>query len=410
MSAVSSPISPSRPGTLALWHAAAIVLATMPLVMAIAHRSAPLVIVLATVPALAAAAVERRAAALRRDLVAVLSTPLGITCIAFLLFAALSIAWSPDPKTSLQGFVEFIVPISGVLALALTLPGRTPRFLFTVLAAAGIAACVLMLYELWSVMALRRALGMRWNTFIYNRPALTLLVLAPPLIWGLAAEGRRRLAAAVAVVTAAAIVASDSGAATLGLLVGAAAYLVARWRRQAALAVAAAGIAAVALAPVAGELVQGAMPPAAHEKLRGSSSQARVDIWRSFGAAVPQQPWLGAGFSPGPSFPQSAGARRVDPAFATLLVVGHPHNGALQIWTELGAVGAFLALAVLGLVLRLLATLPDKIFAPSLALVAAAVSVSLVGHGLWQGWWAAAIGAAIVCFRIGPQDQKVGVP
>ena len=166
----------------------------------------------------------------------------------------------------------------------------------------------------------------------------------------------------------------------------------------------------MALAPVAGELVQGAMPPAAHEKLRGSSSQARVDIWRSFGAAVPQQPWLGAGFSPGPSFPQSAGARRVDPAFATLLVVGHPHNGALQIWTELGAVGACLALAVLGLVLRLLATLPDEIFAPSLALVAAAVSVSLVGHGLWQGWWAAAIGAAIVCFRIGPQDRKVGVP
>src|SRR5215217_2944985 len=73
MFAVSSPISPSRPGTLALWHAAAIVLAAMPLVMAIAHRSAALVIVLATVLALAAAAVERRAGAVRRDVVAVLS-------------------------------------------------------------------------------------------------------------------------------------------------------------------------------------------------------------------------------------------------------------------------------------------------------------------------------------------------
>ena len=273
MFAVSSPISPSRPGTLALWHAAAIVLAAMPLVMAIAHRSAPLVIVLATVLALAAAAGERRLGAMLRDVVSVLSTPLGIASIAFLLFAALSIAWSPDPKTSLRGFIEFIVPIFGALALALTLPGSTPRFVFTLLAAAVIAACVLMLYELWSVMALRRALGMRWNTFIYNRPALTLLVLAPPLLWGLAAEGRRRLAAAVAVVTAAAIFASDSGAATLGLVVGAAAYLVARWRREAALAVAAAGIvAAMALAPVAGKLVQGAMPPAAHEKLSRCST------------------------------------------------------------------------------------------------------------------------------------------
>ena len=88
MSAVSSPVSPSRPGTLALWHAAAIVLATMPLVMAIAHRSAPLVIVLATVLALAAAAGERRLGAVLRDVVAVLSTPLGIASLAFLLFAA----------------------------------------------------------------------------------------------------------------------------------------------------------------------------------------------------------------------------------------------------------------------------------------------------------------------------------
>src|SRR5215213_12014280 len=118
MFAVSSPISPSRPGTLALWHAAAIVLAAMPLVMAIAHRSAALVIVLATVLALAAAAGERRVGAMLRDVVAVLWTPLGIASLAFLLFAALSIAWSPDPKTSLRGLIEFIVPIAGALALA----------------------------------------------------------------------------------------------------------------------------------------------------------------------------------------------------------------------------------------------------------------------------------------------------
>src|SRR4051794_37552406 len=308
MSVVSSPISPSRPGILTLWHAAATVLAAMPLVMAIAHRSAPLVIVLATALALAAVAGERRLGAMPRDVVAALSTPLGIASLAFLIFAALSIAWSPEPKTSLQGFIEFVVPISAGLGLALTLPGRTSRFVFTLLAATAIAACVLMLYELWSAMALRRALGMRWNSFVYNRPALTLLALAPPLLSALVAEGRRRLAAAVGIIIAGAIVASDSGAATLGLLVGAAAYLVARWRRQAALAVAAASIvAAVAIAPIAGELMQRAMPPSAHEKLTGSNSQARVDIWRSFGAAVRQQPWLGVGFSPGPAFPQSAG-------------------------------------------------------------------------------------------------------
>jgi O-antigen ligase len=271
----------------------------------------------------------------------------------------------------------------------------------------AVLACALMLVDLSTVMALRRMAGTRWNSFIYNRTALTLLVLLPPLLWGLMSEGRIWLAAAAAVPIAVAIQKSDSGAAVLGLVVAAAAYVIAHVSRRAALAAATAGIVlAVALAPVAGELTQAAIPAGLHERLKGSNSQARVDIWRSFGAAVREQPWLGAGFSPGAAFPESAGAKRVDPGYATLLAVGHPHNGALQLWTDLGAVGAALALLVLGLILRLLAALPDGLFAPAFALVAAAVAVSLVGHGLWQGWWAAAIGAAVVWFRIGQAGKE----
>jgi exopolysaccharide production protein ExoQ len=408
MSAVPSSVPSARPAVATLWHAALVVLASVPFAMAIAHRSAPLVIVLATVIALAAAVGERRFGALLRNVIAILTTPLGIASLAFLLFAALSIAWSPDPKHSLAAFIELIVPISGVLALALLLPERRPHWAFWLLAVMTIAACVLT-FEVWTGMAVRRGIGARWNSFVYNRPALTVLVLAPPLLWGLLGEGRRRLAAAAAVLIAAAALQSDSGAAAFGLAVAILAYLVARWRRAVALAVATGSIVgAIVLAPLAGEMMQRAIPAAWHEGLRGSNSQARVDIWRSFGAAVREQPWLGAGFSPGAAFAQSTGAKRVDPGFTMLLAVGHPHNGALQIWTELGVVGAFLALVVLGLVLRLLATLPDEIFAPGLALLAAAVSVSLVGHGLWQGWWAAAIGAAIVWFRIGPADEGEG--
>src|SRR4051794_41914356 len=70
MSAVSSPISPSRPGTLTLWHAAATGLAAMPLVLAIAPRSAPLVIVVAAGLAAAAGGGRRPAGRLPRGGVA----------------------------------------------------------------------------------------------------------------------------------------------------------------------------------------------------------------------------------------------------------------------------------------------------------------------------------------------------
>ena len=397
----------ASPAAEALVRAAAVLLAALPLAMAIAHRSAPLVVVIAMILVLAALTLEGRLGALLREARSAALTPLGTASLAFLAFALLSIAWSPDRNTSLYGFIEFVVPISGALGLALALPGRTPRFAFRLLAVMAILACVLMLADLWTVMALRRMAGGRWNSFIYNRPALTLVVLLPPLLWGLVGEGRRWLAAGTAALVGLAIQQSDSGAAVLGLGAAATAYVVARVSRAAALAMATAGIVlAVVLAPVAGELTQGAIPASWHERLQGSNSQARVDIWRSFGAAVREQPWLGAGFSAGPAFPQSAGAKRLDPAYATLLAVGHPHNGALQLWTELGAVGAALALVVLGFTLRLVAALPDDLFAPAFALLAAAVSVSLVGHGLWQGWWAAAIGSAIVWLRVGPGGQE----
>jgi hypothetical protein len=40
------------------------------------------------------------------------------------------------------------------------------------------------------------------------------------------------------------------------------------------------------------------------------------------------------------------------------------------------------------------------------ALLGAAASVSLIGHGAWQGWWAASIGAAVVWFRVAARQES----
>jgi O-antigen ligase len=77
------------------------------------------------------------------------------------------------------------------------------------------------------------------------------------------------------------------------------------------------------------------------------------------------------------------------------LGIGHPHNLPLQIWTELGIVGAILALAVVVLLLRAIRQQSRLVASTSLALLAAAGAVTLVGHGAWQGWWAASLGASV---------------
>jgi O-antigen ligase len=404
---LSPPASETAARARSWWSASAGAFACIAPAMAFAHRSAPLFATLAALLALVASAREGALPELRNQIEAALLTPLGAAAPLFLLYAALSIAWSPAPGASLYAFGELLLPIAAAFLLGLTLPTHAPRWLWILIALFAIGASCVILVDLALEMPVRRAMGWRIDSFIYNRPALTLLVLAPPLLTALAARKHRALALAVAAFIAAAILQSDSGAAKLGMLITAAGYAVARWSRRIALGAATAAIVlALALAPVVGDLLQGAIPPRAHEVLATSNSQARVDIWRSFGAAVRYQPWFGAGFGPGASFPESPDLADLDPAYRAFLVAGHPHNAALQIWSELGAVGAFLALFVLCLVLRSLSRLPAASFAAGIAVMVAAATVSFVGHGLWQGWWAASIGAAIIAVRMLAREDR----
>jgi len=74
----------------------------------------------------------------------------------------------------------------------------------------------------------------------------------------------------------------------------------------------------------------------------------------------------------------------------------HPHNAALQVWLELGAVGAVIAAALAAAVL---------LGAPSAGAFGAAVAGAVTGQlsfGVWQPWWIASLLlAAVVAGAIG---------
>ena len=68
----------------------------------------------------------------------------------------------------------------------------------------------------------------------------------------------------------------------------------------------------------------------------------------------------------------------------------HPHNGALQVWLELGVIGAGLAAAFWAVTLMRLAR-PERSL-QSLAVAASATTYllfGLVNFGIWQEWWLA---------------------
>ena len=76
----------------------------------------------------------------------------------------------------------------------------------------------------------------------------------------------------------------------------------------------------------------------------------------------------------------------------------HPHDGALQVWLELGAVGAITAAAFWGVsLLRLARPARDAAAAAAAACAAVYLLFGALNFGLWQEWWLA-LGALIVAF------------
>ena len=394
---------PAAARTLRIAGGACLVL--MPIAMWLANRSAPLMLGLAGGGFLGAGLLAEPAAALLARLRALLAAPLALAVAAFLAWALVSIGWSHDPAMSLRAWGELVVPIAFALAIAASGQWQRSPVLLRALALAIIVASGLLVFELASGLSQRAALGAgKMMSFVFNRPAVVLLLLAAPTVHALwsrpaAKLPDRTLAALLALVTIVFVFRSDSEAAKLGALVLILCWGLARLLPRLALALTAlAFVLTMAIAPVLAPTVERALPSAVLERLDPMSARARIDIWHSFGEVARARPLFGAGFGTSATMHLHPVAAEVSPEHRTLLAASHPHDMPLQAWAETGAVGvALLTLAGL-LLLAWLWRLPAAEQAPRLALFAAAFSIAAVGHGAWQGWWIAGLGAATLLF------------
>ena len=383
-----------------LYASGAVALALVAPVMALANRSSPLVVGIAALLFLAGAVAEYRGRAASL-LIAPLRSPLGLAALAFLGWCLVSLSWSPFPVLWGRVLSEFLPTLIAASILARLAPARLPAWALPLGASLLAAACLYIVASLTLDLAPQVWLGQRVALFMFNRPLLTVLLIAGPLAAFLALRGHRLAGGALLAVAALAILRSISGAAALGLLAGGVMFAAGRlFPRAVALGAAMLVLGlAFALAPVEGDILHRLMPEAAHERLTQSSSRARVAIAQSFGAAVAQAPWIGSGYGMGPRFAEVPAAQALEPEMRAMLAVGHPHNTFLQIWSELGLVGAVLAALIAFLALRAASALPRLLFATALGLLGAAVAVMFVEHGAWQGWWTAGLGAAITWLR-----------
>jgi O-antigen ligase len=235
-----------------------------------------------------------------------------------------------------------------------------------------------------------------WNIGFGAKPAISLLALLLPLaLFGARLPWPAR--AAVAGLAAGAALAVPADGARLSLLAGLAAGLAALWLGPWVARALGIGLAAVILAApwlvgavLAWQPMLDRLPP---------SAAHRVITWEFAAARIAERPLLGWGGEASRSLPgadapipeavlerhglNAPATRHFFRVTGARMLQLHPHNMALQLWLELGAVGA-----LLGAALALAAGLALAAQGPGGAgAFAAGIVTVMTGYGAWQEWW-----------------------
>ena len=170
-----------------------------------------------------------------------------------------------------------------------------------------------------------------------------------------------------------------------------------------------------------------AMPPRPMIEQSGASLQSAVHrtiIWDFTIARIKERPLLGWGLDASRRMPGgddevivsgfnkagAPGAARVEMTGQVMPL--HPHNGALQIWLELGGLGAAVTAGLILLAAESLRKLrlSRAAAAASAASFAAGFIVALVSYGIWQGWWLSALFIMATIPALTRSDESVARP
>lgn len=140
----------------------------------------------------------------------------------------------------------------------------------------------------------------------------------------------------------------------------------------------------------------------------------RLEIWNFALERIRERPILGWGFDAARAIPGGNDKFHVSfqvpwmPEFyetSTEFMPLHPHNGGLQIWLELGGVGALLLAVALW---RLVQTQvgPTRESSVMAGFVAAALVPSTVAFGMTQSWWLALLAMTWAAIKALPVGSK----
>ena len=337
-----------------------------------------------------------------------------------LLVGLASSLWSLEPALSLGLALKLIVLAAiGCVAMAAVteLPSGTSDILKPAIHLGVVLAGALLLFEAATIGWFYRTMrGYGWEQVIFeptgginlDTPVKSGITVMSIFIWCLFVNTRRGMVLAAVAFVLVLVLAWMFGATAslVALSLGLFAALVARLAfRPALIFIATTFCLAVVVSPfVAYVALKDVTPPTISAKVGDSafplSGMNRLITWKFTSQKIMEKPLLGWGLRTSRILPgggekydivkvRENGSRQV--ISRDFFIPLHPHNQFLQIWLELGALGAIvfaLAGAVLILRIRLLPIYRSR----SEWMIGAIVTLmvySQISFGAWQNWWIA---------------------
>jgi len=339
---------------------------------------------------------------------------LGLPTLAgagLLAWAALSLAWTPDPgqaAVSLAKLAGLMMLAAALLAgVARTDPSDAAK-IAGALAATLVLGLILMTADIAASGAIRRAVvpdsfAATDGLYGYNRGAtVAALAVWPALLW---LWPRSQLLALALLLWVLAILAGlESASAAIGYSVGLAAFAAVVIRPRPALAwIGIIAAVAVLTAPLLPFTILSPQVIGARVERSSQSAMHRLYIWRFAAEHIAERPLAGWGYESARAFPGRRAtiadfdrSRTADVYKHLAILPLHPHNGPLHIWLELGLPGALIMAALVGWIpfaIRRLAVAPVRAAALAGAFTSA-LGLCGFSYGLWQSWWLSALALA----------------
>ena len=325
---------------------------------------------------------------------------------AWLLFAIVAYGLATSPWAVVP---EDAVRLAGALfgmflatAIVVAAAGRMDdpmRKGFAATAGAGYAfGCLLLLVEFFGGMPItyfvlyQGGKGPVLDPNLLN-PALSVLAI---VCWPFAAAAQRFLGIVALMVATMIVLSGDMVTARIAIAVGGVVWLLAQGLgRYFVKLLGTIAVLAIVLAPFVIYLPQ---IDAVRPQLDGmrSSVAHRLCIWEFTSARILEKPLFGWGLDSSRSIPGGEVECIEDGPSLAL----HPHNAALQVWLELGLVGAFALAALVAMAFRVVATLPPGMpIAGGAAALVSALTTAALSYGIWQNWWIAVLALMAMTIR-----------